>query len=518
MVGECEAIARSESRSVRHLVRYFALAFTLMSCPILGVPELTPLRSYIWAIMALPLWKEHVLMTARFRDLPSVQKVLSNPRVRDLIEGYSYAAVLDLVRVQMDKARDEIVVGGDVPALDDIVISIESEIRSRWRQWPRLLINATGVVLHTNLGRSPLSEESIEAIFQASSGYSELEFDVDTGKRGSRQSHITRMVCQLTGAPAAYVVNNNASALMLGLIAIARGSEVIVSRGEAVEIGGGFRIPDVLRQSGVHLVEVGTTNRTYVGDFERAITDKTGAILSVHSSNFRISGFTHAPALHELVDLGRKRGIPVLHDLGSGCLLDTAQFGLAHEPMPQESISSGASLAFFSGDKLLGGPQAGIIAGDAELVDNVSKHPMARAVRIDKLSMAALTATLLHYVKGEAAKKIPIWRMIAEPASGLKPRVLRWQESICGPTNILAGDSTIGGGSLPGEILPTWLLSVDASSQGGADSFGARLRRGAPPVVGRIGDQRVMLDPRTVLPDQDDALVKVVSDVLGTWE
>ncbi len=456
-------------------------------------------------------------MTTQFRDLPSAEKVLSDPRVRGLVEGYSHAAVLELVRAQIDEARSAVADGDGTPLLDDIVLAIEQRARSRWRQWPRSLINATGVVLHTNLGRAPLSEESIEAIARASSGYSELEFDIDAGKRGSRQAHIARMVCQLTGARAAYVVNNNASALMLGLTAIASDSEVIVSRGEAVEIGGGFRIPDVLRQSGAHLVEVGTTNRTYARDFGRAITESTGAILSVHASNFQISGFTHSPSLSELVELGRAKGIPVLHDLGSGCLLDTADFGLAHEPMPQESMASGASLAFFSGDKLLGGPQAGIIAGDPDLVDRVSRHPMARAVRIDKLSMAALTATLLHYVKGEAAQKVPVWRMIAEPASSLKSRAVAWQQLIGGRTDVVAGESAVGGGSLPGETLPTWLLAMDASSRG-AEALGARLRSGDPPVVGRIEAERVVLDPRTVLPYQDDELVKVVSEALGSGD
>ena len=236
-------------------------------------------------------------------------------------------------------------------------------------------------------------------------GYSDLELDLETGRRGSRQAHISDLVAQATGAEAALVSNNNASAVMLGLAAIASGREVVVSRGEAVEIGGGFRVPDVLRQSGASLVEVGTTNRTYGRDYESAITERTGALLAVHASNFRVMGFTHAPEIRELVEIGEQRGVPVLHDLGSGCLLDSAQFGLMHEPMPQESVGAGVGLSFFSGDKLLGGPQAGIIAGRRELVDVVARHPLARAMRIDKLSMAALAATLLHYIKERSARK-----------------------------------------------------------------------------------------------------------------
>ena len=286
---------------------------------------------------------------------------------------------------------------------------------------------------------------------------------------------------------------------------MAAGKEVIVSRGEAIEIGGGFRIPDVLRQSGADLVEVGTTNRTYARDFEAAITERTGAILSAHASNFKIAGFTAAPELTELVALGRKHGVPVLHDLGSGCLLDTTRFGLAREPMAQDSIAAGVSLAFFSGDKLLGGPQAGIIAGDADLVALVSKHPLARAVRMDKLSMAALTATLVHYVKEEATEKVPVWRMLSEPAASLESRARRWAETLGAGCSVVPGRSAIGGGSLPDETLPTSLVRIDV---GEAAGLAAALRAGDPPVVSRIEDDAVVLDPRTVLPDEEEALLR----------
>ncbi len=453
-------------------------------------------------------------MTTGFRDLPSVDAVLSHERMRRLAERNSRQAVLDLVREELDLARRVVGSGERAPAVDEVVSAVEERAADRWRPWPGPIINATGVVLHTNLGRAPLSDAALRAVEQASRGYSDLELDLETGRRGSRQARISRLVRQATGAPAALAVNNNASAVMLGLATVAAGREVIVSRGEAVEIGGGFRIPDVLRQGGAKLVEVGTTNRTYVEDYEAAITVDTGALLSVHASNFRVSGFTHAPGLEELVRLGAKNGIPVLHDLGSGCLLDTADFGLAHEPMPQESVGAGVSLAFFSGDKLLGGPQAGIIVGEETLVGRVSRHPLARAVRIDKMGMAALGATLLHYIRDEATREIPIWRMIAQSGEVLAARAARWAEALGHTAKVVGGHSTIGGGSLPGEVLPTSLVSIDGDPYGGAETLARGLRAGPPPVLGRIEDERVLLDPRTVLHEQDEALLRVVSGAL----
>ncbi len=454
-------------------------------------------------------------MESRFRDLPSVNDVLDDERVRHLVREYSHDAVLDLVRSEIGRARDVIRNGHSVPELNTLVDAVRERAESGWRRLPTPVINATGVILHTNLGRAPLSDDAIEAMRAASEGYGDLEFDLETGRRGSRQGRVADILCQLTGAEAALVVNNNASAVLLGLAAVAHGKEVIVSRGEAVEIGGGFRIPDVLRQSGATLVEVGTTNKTYVRDFEAAITEYTGAILSVHASNFRVAGFTHAPSLRELVELGASSGIPVLHDLGSGCLLDTARFGMAHEPMPQESMGDRASLAFFSGDKLLGGPQAGIIVGRADLVSVVSKHPLARAVRIDKGSLAALHMTLVHYLKDEATTKIPIWRMISQSADSLTKRAAAWQSVVGGPTSVVSGHSTVGGGSLPGETLPTSLLSIDGTAvPGGATVLATRLRRCTPPIIGRIEAERVMLDPRTVPTHLDDALVRGVIESL----
>ena len=446
------------------------------------------------------------------RSLPSVDRLMSDERVQRLAESGSRDAVVDLVRGEVAESREAVKGGAHPPGLDDLVAAIEHRAASEWQSRPVPVINATGVILHTNLGRAPLSEEAIRAVRRAAGSYSDLELDLETGRRGSRQSHLSRLVCRLTGADAAIAVNNNASAVMLGLAAVAAGRQVIVSRGEAVEIGGGFRIPDVLRQSGAELVEVGTTNRTYARDYEAAITDSTGAILAVHASNFKVSGFTHAPKLSELVEVGRRHGVPVLHDLGSGCLLDTAKYGLAHEPMPQESIAAGTSLAFVSGDKLLGGPQAGIVAGAEEMVGLVSKHPLARAVRIDKLSMAALGATLLHYVRGEAERKVPIWRMVSASQNETASRAEALASELGG--TVRAGLSTIGGGSLPGETLPTTVLALDGDANGGADALAGRLRSASPPVIGRIEDDDVLLDPRTVLPEQDADLIRGVRTAL----
>ena len=455
-------------------------------------------------------------MTSPYRSLPSVDRFLSDERILSLVTSYSREAVLDLVKAQLDDTRRAITSGAEAPALDELVDAIEARASAQWSPWPAPIINATGVILHTNLGRAPLSHEATEAARLAATGYSDLELDLHTGRRGSRQAYIGSLLCQLTGAEAAIVVNNNAAAILLGLAAIAAGKEVIVSRGEAIEIGGGFRIPDVLRQSGAILVEVGTTNRTYVRDFEAAITEDTGAFLSAHASNFRVTGFTHSPELSELVEAGRQRGIIVLHDLGSGCLLDTSRYGLAHEPTPQESVRAGAGLAFFSGDKLLGGPQAGIVVGKQHLIDVVSKHPLARAVRIDKLSIAALSATLLHYIKQEAEEKVPVWRMIAMPLSRLEATSRRWSEALGPRASVADSLSTIGGGSLPGETLPSRVVSIDTTGyRGGAEVLAQRLREGRPPIVGRIEDERILIDPRTVLPEDEEALLRGVRQALS---
>lgn len=455
-------------------------------------------------------------MTSPYRTLPGVETLLSDPRIAPLAERRSRQLILDFIRSALSDARRAIAAGAPAPSADDIIAAVAAQARAYARPWPRHLINATGVVLHTNLGRAPLSHAATAAIQAAAQGYSELELDLASGRRGSRQARISELVSRATGAQAALVVNNNASAVMLGLAAIAAGKEVIVSRGEAVEIGGGFRVPDVLRQSGATLVEVGTTNRTYARDYETAITPNTGALLAVHASNFRVMGFTHTPQIAEIVYVGNRHGIPVLHDLGSGCLLDTSEFGLAHEPMPQESVSAGVGISFFSGDKLLGGPQAGIIAGKRELIDIVARHPLARAMRIDKLSMAGLTATLMHYISGEAVAAVPIWQMIAAPADALQSRANQWATALGESASVTESRSTIGGGSLPGETLPSWVTAIDCHAvNGGADEIAKRMRQANAPVIGRIESERILLDPRTVLPTEDDALLRTAIDALN---
>lgn len=452
----------------------------------------------------------------QFRNLPSVDSVLATDALAGVVAAYRREWVVGLVRQQLERARGEIRQGGPAPAATEVAEAVRQAIADVTQPAPRSVINATGVIIHTNLGRAPLSRAAIEAAVQAAQGYSDLELDLGTGRRGSRQAHLQSLLQQLTGAEAALVVNNNASAVLLGLSALALGKEVIVSRGEAIEIGGGFRIPDVLRQSGATLVDVGTTNRTYARDYESAITENTAAFLKAHASNFRVEGFTASVGAEELVELGQRQGIPVLHDVGSGCLLATEKYGLAHEPTPQESIAAGVGLVFFSGDKLLGGPQAGIVAGKKELVQRLERHPLARAVRIDKLSLASLIATLLHYLRQEAEREIPIWRMIAAPAETVKERAKTWQSALEAPGLVEPSRSAIGGGSLPGETLPSWVLALSAKDiAGGPEEVMRRLRRSSPPIIARIEEDRVLVDPRTVLPEEEEGLRRGLKAALG---
>jgi len=452
----------------------------------------------------------------QFRDLPSVDRVMASDGMAALTETYPRNWVVDLVRRELDRARQQIRDGGKAPSAGDVADGVGGELRSINEVAPRQVINATGVIVHTNLGRAPLSQSAIDAMTQAARGYTDLEMDLSTGRRGSRQAHLQSLLQQVTGAEAALAVNNNASALLLGLSALSVGKEVIVSRGEAVEIGGGFRIPDVLKQSGATLVDVGTTNRTYIRDYQDAITDNTSAMLKVHSSNFRVEGFTAEVEPSELVELSKERGIPVLHDVGSGALLPTEAYGLAHEPTPQQSIAAGVGLVFFSGDKLLGGPQSGIVVGQTELVRRLERHPLARAVRIDKMSLAGLTATVLHYLKQEAEAEVPIWKMISAGEQGIKDRATRWKTQLSIPGEVISGRSAIGGGSLPGETLPTWVLALSCEGDAGSpERVMRRLREAVPPVIARIEDDRVILDPRTVTPDDEEALLTALREAFS---
>ncbi len=448
-------------------------------------------------------------MDKEFRRLPSVDKVLADERMLQAASRYPRDLLVDAVRRRLDHEREAITAGKPCSPVKEIVSSVLADVELLYRPGLRRVINASGVILHTNLGRAPLSPEAISAMDELSRGYSNLEFDLDEGVRGSRHVHVEGLLCRLTGAEAGMVVNNNAGAVLLGLSAVARRKEVIVSRGQAVEIGGGFRIPDVMRQSGAKLVEVGTTNRTYVDDFEQAITERTAALMRVHSSNFRLVGFTSEVALEELVAIGRKHDLPVLDDLGSGCLLDTTLYGLAPEPTVQQSVKAGAALTFFSGDKLVGGPQAGIIIGRKVYVEKLKRHPLARALRMDKTRLAALAATLLHYLKEEATVKVPVWRMIAAPLEQIERRAALWSGALKG-SSVVAGETMVGGGSLPGGSLPTRLVTLGG---GNIRAIAESLRSRDVPVVGRIDKDRFLLDPRSVLPEEDAVVIKALKGI-----
>lgn len=458
-----------------------------------------------------------VLMTGEFRRLPSVDKVISDRRVKQLGETYPRELLVSLVRQHLERERLSIAAGNQSSSLDEIVTSVSNQLQGLGNLSLRPVVNATGVILHTNIGRAPLSREARAAMDIVARDYCNLEFNLDSGTRGSRHVHIESILCQLSGAEAALVVNNNAAGVMLGLTAIARRKEVIVSRGQAVEIGGSFRIPDVMRQSGARLVEVGTTNCTYINDYEQAITHRTAALMRVHSSNFQVIGFTHFVTLEELVTLGQRYGLPVLDDLGSGCFLNTADFGLAAEPMVQQSVAAGSGLVFFSGDKLVGGPQAGIIVGQKQLVDKLRKHPLARAVRIDKIRLAGLAATLIHYIRGEAERKIPVWQMLSMPLDDIERRAKKWAVAFGKLAEVVDGESMIGGGSLPGSTLPTKLVAIGGRgkmSRSAVQALARRLRGKEPSIIGRISDDALLLDPRTVIPEEDEIVLKSLKDLV----
>jgi L-seryl-tRNA(Ser) seleniumtransferase len=456
-------------------------------------------------------------MTSEFRRLPSVDRLISEERIRQLGEVYPHELLVDVIRQRLERERLAIAAGNPCSSIDEIVESIAAQLSELGEPGLRPVINATGVILHTNLGRASLSQETVAAMDAIAKGYSNLEFDLDSGARGSRHTHIEPILCQLTGAEAALVVNNNASAVLLGLTTLARRKEVIVSRGQAVEIGGSFRIPDVMRQSGAKLVEVGTTNCTYVADYEQATSPRTAALMRVHSSNFRVTGFTHSVSLEELVTLGRQYDLPVFDDLGSGCFLDTTTFGLDPEPMVQQSVAVGAGLVFFSGDKLVGGPQAGIIAGNKQLIDKLKKHPLARAARIDKLRLAGLAATLVHYLKGEALEKVPVWRMLSAPLAEIDRRARMWAQALNDMAQVTEGESTIGGGSLPGSALPTRLVAIGGEGkrkgQNTAQTLARKLRSAEFPIIGRISANVLFLDPRSVLPEEDEAVLRMLKNL-----
>jgi L-seryl-tRNA(Ser) seleniumtransferase len=448
------------------------------------------------------------------RGIPSIDTLLESDAIRASAVRIERTILIRIVRESVDDVRGRILSGQEI---DDPARTIAERVEARVERLlkPRLheVINATGVIIHTNLGRAPVSDAAASAMASVAGRYVPLELEIDTGKRGGRMSEISEMLRLLTGADASLVVNNNAAALLLTLSSLCAGGEVILSRSQAVEIGGGFRVPDVMAQSGARLMEVGTTNRTYVRDYEAAINEQTAALLTVHWSNFKIIGFTEQPLLSELAKLASSRSLPLIEDLGSGSLLETTPYGLTHEPTVGESIAAGVDVVCFSGDKLLGGPQAGIISGRSDLVARISRHPLARAVRADKTALAGVAETVRHYLQGDAVERIPVWRMIAADREMLRLRCEEWRARIgmAEIVSVVESNSAIGGGSLPGEALPSWALAIESSHP---DRLARVLRTGEPSIMPHIEDGRLLLDARTVFEDQDDALIDRVREAL----
>jgi L-seryl-tRNA(Ser) seleniumtransferase len=422
----------------------------------------------------------------RLRGLPSVD---------ELARAVEDPLAVEAARSVLSRAREEIKQGFEP---GDLVERVQDEIARTRRPVLRRVLNATGVILHTNLGRAPLAEAAIERVGDVARGYSNLEYDLSAGSRGSRQDHAAGLLRRLTGAEAALVVNNNAAAVLLALAALAEGREVVVSRGELIEIGDGFRIPDVLVRSGARLVEVGTTNRTRAGDYERAIGADTALLLRVHQSNFRVVGFTELPTVAELTVVARRHGLPLIDDLGSGVLLE-----LRDEPSARNSLAAGADLVCFSGDKLLGGPQAGIVLGRADLVERLRRHPLQRAMRADKLTLAALEGTLGLYLEPERAlREVPVLRMLVEPGDRILERAQRLAERVDGSVEETVG--RVGGGALPLAELPSFACAVE-------EELAAALREGDPPVVGIVRDGRLLLDCRTLTDPEVDEVAEAIT-------
>jgi L-seryl-tRNA(Ser) seleniumtransferase len=422
----------------------------------------------------------------RLRDLPSVD---------ELARGTDDPLAVDAARTVLARARETIAAGGSP---GDLAAELRAELRGLRAPRLRRVLNATGVIVHTNLGRAPLASQALERVVDAARGYSNLEYDLADGRRGSRQDHVAAALRRLTGAEAALVVNNNAAAVLLALAALAEGREVVVSRGELIEIGDGFRIPDVLARSGARLREVGTTNRTRASDYERAVGPETGALLRVHQSNFRVVGFTEQPTVAELAAVARRHGIPLVDDLGSGVL-----GALEGEPSARESLAAGADLVCFSGDKLLGGPQAGVAVGHAELVERLRRHPLQRAVRADKLTLAALEGTLALYLEpGRAGSEVPVLRMLGEPPESVRARAAQLAEAVGGEVEETV--ARVGGGALPLAELQSFACAVE-------EELGAPLREGEPPVVGIVRDGRLLLDCRTLEDAEVDEVAAAVA-------
>ena len=445
-----------------------------------------------------------------FSSLPSVDRLLQSTSGTRLVEEYGHELCVNAIRDVLEGAREKIrQEGKSAPGEEKMILDVKRTLQ-RWTASPLYpVINATGVIIHTNLGRAPLSEFTLNAIADVGGKYANLEINMDTGSRGSRLDHAAALFSRLLDVEGALVVNNNAAAVLLILQTLAKGKKVVISRSQLIEIGGGFRIPDVMRQSGAILSEVGTTNRIHLSDYREAFDDDTVAVMRAHHSNYAIVGFTKEPGIQDIVQEAHGADLLVFDDLGSGALLDTAKFGLKHEPTVQESINAGADLVCFSGDKLLGGPQAGIILGRKDLIERLKKEPLSRAIRADKTTLAGVSATLLHYLKGEVLEKIPVWKMIAVAPETLRERAQRWQNTVGGGI-ILAAETTAGGVSLPGEMLTTHLLAFPTPHP---QRILSALRKTSPPIIARVVDDHVVFDPRTVLERQENDLIQGIKEI-----
>lgn len=454
-------------------------------------------------------------MSNLFRNLPSVSQLLENPQLKQMVESVSHNVVVDRARVFLEDIREQVKNATDdvsIPSPQELAEKIANWLRTEEKPYLRPVINGTGIILHTGLGRAPLALSALDAVQEIASGYASVEVDLATGERGQRVKSVERLLCELTGAEAATIVNNNAAATMLALSALASGTEVIVSRGQLIEIGGSFRLPDVMECSGAKLREVGTTNKTHLVDYENAIGEQTGALLKVHPSNFEVVGFTKTVSTRELVGLAAKHDLPVIDDVGSGALIDYSKFGLSNEPVVSDSIADGADIVLFSGDKLIGGPQCGIIIGKKKYVDMIMKSPLMRAMRVDKMTLAALAATLRIYRDPKKAEQeIPILRMLSMPVENLKLRASKISQQLgylpyIGNCEMVEDHSMIGGGSLPTQKIKTWCVSVEPAKVS-VNWLASRLRDSLPSVIGRVQKDRLFLDMRTVQPSEDASLV-----------
>lgn len=449
------------------------------------------------------------------RQLPKVGDLLDSEQWAPLLERYSRAQVKAVLEGAMEQWRREIIDGAHrVPSSEALLEQVRTCLENLAATGPRPVLNATGVIIHTNLGRAPLAKAARQAVL-AAAGYCNLELDLEAGGRGSRHSHVEALLCRLTGAEAAMVVNNNAAAVLLALSAVARGGEAVISRGQLVEIGGSFRVPEVMEQSGVRLMEVGTTNKTYIEDYRRAITPETKALLRVHPSNYRVVGFQQQVELAEMVELAREHQLPVLDDLGSGTLVDLSPWGV-DEPTVQASVAAGADLVCFSGDKLLGGPQCGIAVGSRDLVAKLRQHPLARALRCDKVTLAALAATLALYLKPEGWRLVPVLAMLTEPLAAVEQRAKQLAGLLEGLDLAIAVETNfcpVGGGALPLHRLETRVVRVRPARHKTAELV-ASLRLGNPPLVARMQDDELLLDVRTLADDQIEAAAAAVAHAL----